>query len=58
MLLLFKPPVDLLDPILEEVEDEPPDEADDDDMGVEEEDPPLEWLTILALSIVNAGALH
>jgi hypothetical protein len=50
-----------LDPILEEADDEPPAEPDDDDMGVEEEDPPLtplEWLTILAFSIVNAGALH
>jgi hypothetical protein len=44
-----------LDPILEEADDEPP--ADEDDIGVPDvDDPPLEWLSILALSMVNAGA--
>ena len=55
LLLKLPPALDLLDPILEEADDEPP--ADEDDIGVPDvDDPPLEWLTILALSMVNAGA--
>ena len=55
LLLKLPPALDLLDPILEEADDEPP--ADEDDIGVPDvDDPPLEWLSILALSIVNAGA--
>ena len=55
LLLKLPPALDLLDPILEEADDEPP--ADEDDIGVPDvDDPPLEWLSILALSMVNAGA--
>jgi hypothetical protein len=55
LLLKLPPALDLLDPILEEADDEPPE--DDDDIGVPDvDDPPLEWLSILALSMVNAGA--
>ena len=55
-MLLFKP-WDLLEFILDEAEEEPPAEDDEDIEGVEEDaDPPLEWLFILALSMVKAGA--